>query len=65
MSMNWMPGAGRGWVPGSFGSAFSIALLVGSANADASLTYSGSSYVDARLPAGTLDQPTFSPTSFS
>src|SRR5689334_22419481 len=65
MSMNWIPIAGRGCVPGLRGSAVSIAALVGAANDSASFRYAGFSYVDARLPAGTRDQPSFSPTSCS
>jgi hypothetical protein len=65
MSMNWIPIAGRGWTPGLRGSAASIACLVGSANAAASFRYAGFSYVEARLPAGTRDQPSCSPTSCS
>jgi len=65
MSTNWMPGAGRGWTPGLFGSAPRIAWSVGWANADASCRYAGFSYVEARLPAGTLDQPSLEPTSSS
>ena len=41
MSMNWMPGAGRGWVPGSRGSALSIASSVGYAKAYYTSRYSG------------------------
>ena len=36
-----------------------------SAKARADCRYSGMSYVDVRLPAGSRDQPSFSPTSFS
>lgn len=42
-----------------------MASLVISWKAAASLTYAGFVYVDARLPAGTLDQPIWSPTSCS
>src|SRR6266567_54374 len=48
MSMNWMPIAGRGCTPGLRGSALSIALRVGSANAEACLRYCGFWYVEAR-----------------
>src|SRR5215218_4415139 len=65
MSTNWMPGAGRGCTPGFNGSADSIAARVGPPKAAASFWYCGISYVDARLPAGTRDQPSCSPTSFS
>src|SRR5690606_6334208 len=65
MPTNWMPGAGRGCTPGSSGLAPAMASRVTSAKAAASSRYSGMSYVEARLPAGTLDQPAFSPTSFS
>ena len=37
MSTNWMPMAGRGCIPGFSGSAASMAALVGSAKADATL----------------------------
>ena len=57
MSTNWMPIAGRGWIPGLSGSAVSIADLVGPAKAPACLRYSGLSYVDARLPAGAQPVP--------
>src|SRR5690606_23261785 len=62
---NWIPSAGRGCTPGLRGSAVSMARFVCSANAPASARYCGFSYVDARLPAGTFDQPICSPTSCS
>src|SRR5690242_9094631 len=65
MSMNWMPIAGRGCTPGLRGSAPEMAASVGAAKARAWARYSGLRYVDARLPAGTLDQPTSLPTSSS
>src|SRR5215207_9702584 len=65
MSMNWIPMAGRFCTPGFVGSALSMAVLVGSAKAFDSARYAGFSYVEARLPAGTLDQPISSPTSCS
>src|ERR1700730_8429976 len=65
MSTNWMPIAGRAWTPGLRGSALSMALRVGSANAAASCRYCGFWYVDARLPAGTFDQPSWPPTRSS
>ena len=65
MSTNWMPTVGRGCTPGLVGSASVIAVLVGSANAFAASRYCGISYVEARLPAGTRDQPSSLPTRFS
>lgn len=65
MPTNWMPGAGRGWTPGSRGRAPSMAARVTSWKAAASLRYSGLVYVEARLPAGTFDQPICRPTRFS
>src|SRR4029079_11221444 len=65
MSTNWIPTVGLGCTPGLVGSASVIAVFVGSANDAAASRYLGFSYVDARFPAGTRDQPSSVPTRFS
>jgi hypothetical protein len=65
MATNWMPIVGRGCRPGLVGSTSSIDFSVVWPNAAEAFLYSGISYVLARLPAGTRDQPSFWPASFS